>query len=635
MSRNLFRQLLLPLAVGSAVSAGLFLALALGIMGRLYDASNQRSLGQTASALAAALPTRRGGPAPAKPLPRASREWTARVAREAGLRVTLIARDGSVVADSLSAAANMENHSGRSEVAAALAGRVATAKRKSATVGRELLYAAAPIHAYPDHGGLGRPDMEGGALRVARDLPALESRLGLSRWALFLCAAAICALALAAAFFLSRRIASPLSRLSAAASDYAASQGLAQRAMRGTEGAARVSRPPAFASYVGTGPDEVLVLARSLEAMARKLAEEVEEAETAGRERSAILDAMGEAVLALDGEERILIANPAAAALFGYKSADEMLGKHLLAATRSTELEAAAQAASSGSLPHEAELALYSRTEAWYQVFAAPFPARGGRPGTVLVLNDVTRLRKLERVRRDFVANVSHELRTPIQLIKGFSETLREGGSLEPEERDRYLAIVERNAQRMENLIEDLLSLARLEQEGTDWLKRESRDVEKLVEEAVAAIGSKAEAKGIAITAKVDPDLRASVNEGLVVEALVNLLDNAVKYSPAGTSISVRAKGEEGRRVSIAVQDQGIGIPKGELPRIFERFYRVDKARSRELGGTGLGLSIVRHVALAHGGDVDVESWEGEGSRFTIHLPIDKEKLSDIKTEAE
>jgi two-component system phosphate regulon sensor histidine kinase PhoR len=241
----------------------------------------------------------------------------------------------------------------------------------------------------------------------------------------------------------------------------------------------------------------------------------------------------------------------------------------------------------------------------------------------------VTLLRKLERVRRDFVANVSHELRTPIQLIKGFSETLREGGELEPEERERYLAIVERNALRMESLIEDLLSLARLEQEGTLWLKRESLGIEALVEEAVSAIESKAAAKGIFITRKVSPDLRASVNAGLVVEALVNLLDNAVKYSPPGTTVSLRAEEAEGRRVSIAVQDRGIGIPKSELPRVFERFYRVDKARSRELGGTGLGLSIVRHIALAHGGDVEVESWEGEGSRFTIHLPIDNKDLSE------
>jgi two-component system phosphate regulon sensor histidine kinase PhoR len=614
MPRSLFRQLLVPLASGSALLGCLFLALSLGVMARLYDASNERALGQAASALAAALPPERAE----------LKEWTARVARDSGLRVTVIAADGGVLADSFSTAPPLENHAGRSEVAAALSGRVATAKRRSATVGRELLYAAAPIRPYT--GAQGSADGSAnsgaisGALRVASELPALESRLGPSRWALFLGAAAICLAATVAAFFLSRRIASPLSRLSAAAGAYASSPGGGRGGAPEREG--RGALTP-FPDYVARGPEELLVLARSLEAMARELAREADEAGRTAEERTAILDAMCEAVLALDGEERILIANPAAASLFGFQGADEMLGRPLLAATRSTELEALLTAASSDSSPHEAELALYSRGEAWYQVFAAPFPSRGGRPGTVLVLNDVTRLRRLERVRRDFVANVSHELRTPIQLIKGFCETLREGGKLGPEEVDRYLAIVERNAQRMESLIEDLLSLARLEQEGNSWLKRESHGVSSLVEEAVAAIGRKAEAKGIAIARKVPPDLRASVNEGLVVEALVNLLDNAVKYSPAGTTVSVCAKGEEGRRVSIAVQDQGIGIPKAELPRVFERFYRVDKARSRELGGTGLGLSIVRHVALAHGGEVDVESWEGEGSRFTIHLPVD------------
>jgi two-component system phosphate regulon sensor histidine kinase PhoR len=616
MPRSLFRQLLVPLASGSALLGGLFLALSLGVMARLYDASNERALGQAASALAAALPPEKAE----------LNEWAARVARDSGLRVTVIAADGGVLADSFSAAPPLENHAGRSEVAAALAGRIATAKRRSTTVGRELLYAAAPIRPYA-HGPAGADGGAiGGALRVASELPALESRLGPARWALFLGAAAICLAATVAAFFLSRRIASPLSRLSAAAGAYASSPGGGRGGA--PEGGSRGALPP-FSDYVARGPEELLVLARSLEAMARELAQEADEAGRAAEERTAILDAMGEAVLALDGEERILIANPAAASLFGFQGADEMLGRPLLAATRSTELEALLSAASSDSSPHEAELALYSRGEAWYQVFAAPFPSRGGRPGIVLVLNDVTRLRKLERVRRDFVANVSHELRTPIQLIKGFCETLREGEELGPEEVDRYLAIVERNAERMESLIEDLLSLARLEQEGNSWLKRESHGVSGLVEEAVAAIERKAEAKGIAIARKVPPDLRASVNEGLVVEALINLLDNAVKYSPPGTTVTVRARGEEGRRVSIAVQDQGIGIPKSELPRVFERFYRVDKARSRELGGTGLGLSIVRHVALAHGGDVEVESWEGEGSRFTIHLPVDPQNPTE------
>lgn len=605
MARNLFRQLLFPLALGAALSSAAFLLLSFDVMGRLYDEANERALVGTASALAATLP-RGEGLAP----------WTLRVGRASGLRLTLIAADGSVLADSSAEAASMENHAARAEVASALAGKASAAKRKSATTGHSLLYAAAPIAA----GTPAPAALWGGALRVAADLPALESRLGLSRWALFLCAAGVFAAACAAAAALSRRIARPLSRLSAAAAGWASLEP-GERAARGSS--------PSFAALAPRGPEEVRVLAQGLEAMARELAEEVDAEKAARRELAALLDAMGEAVLAVDGEESIIAANPAAAALFGPAGPESLLGKALLAATRSTELEALAAASAASAAPREAELALYAKGEAWYQVFAAPFPARTGKQGTVLVLNDITRLRRLERVRRDFVANVSHELRTPIQLIKGFTETLREGEGLDPAERRRYLEIVERNAARMESLIEDLLSLARLEQDGKSWLKRESLEVAALAEEAVQAVAAKAEAKGIRIEADASAGLRAFANGGLVVEAIVNLLDNALKYSPSGTTVRVRARPAPGGRVSVEVQDEGMGIPKKELPRLFERFYRVDKARSRELGGTGLGLSIVRHIALAHGGDVEVESWEGEGSRFTILLPAAEEKLSE------
>jgi two-component system phosphate regulon sensor histidine kinase PhoR len=300
---------------------------------------------------------------------------------------------------------------------------------------------------------------------------------------------------------------------------------------------------------------------------------------------------------------------------------------------RSVDLDAvAAQCLATGSRI-ESELALYiPGGERWFSVVATPLPGvvgagdaagQAGDEGLILVLNDQTRLRRLERVRKDFVANVSHELRTPIQMVKGFAETLREGGHSALEQ-DRWLGIIERNAVRMENLIGDLLALARLEQDDAAALELAVTPVQAMVGEAIEAIKPRAEEKNIILGHEFPEDLVARVNEGLVVQALVNLLDNAVKYCPEGTSVQVEARMEgegAGRRLVLVVADKGPGIPARHLPRLFERFYRIDGARSRELGGTGLGLAIVKHVALAHGGTVEVESWEGEGTRFTLRLP--------------
>jgi two-component system phosphate regulon sensor histidine kinase PhoR len=359
--------------------------------------------------------------------------------------------------------------------------------------------------------------------------------------------------------------------------------------------------------------------------MAAELDARVRETEAESRERAAILDGMAEAVLALDREFRVRVANPAARLLFGFGEGESPIGEALLRVTRSVELQSAAEACLRGGGPLETELAIYGEAERWFQAFVAPLAAiaGGATGGLVIVLNNITRLRRLERVRKDFVANVSHELRTPIHLIKGFTEALAEGALEDPAQARRFLEIMEGNAARMESLIDDLLTLARLEQEGEAWLQCEVVGVAALLEEAVAAVLPKAEDRGIEIGLSAPADLEARVNAGLLVQAVVNLLDNAVKYSPPGSRVSVAAsRTDEEDRFLIEVSDRGMGIPAKDLPRIFERFYRVDKARSKELGGTGLGLAIVRHIALAHEGSVSVESVAGEGSRFALRLPL-------------
>ncbi len=327
-----------------------------------------------------------------------------------------------------------------------------------------------------------------------------------------------------------------------------------------------------------------------------------------------IVNSMPDAVITVDRACRIIEANPAAAELFARKP---LLGLSLLAVSGSTELASLAEKGFAAPAASESEIAVYppSGGQRWFRVFVSALS-----PTEALVtLNDITKLKRLERVRKDFVANVSHELRTPIQLIKGFAETLQED-CLSSEDRAHYLDIIGRNADRMENLIEDLLSLARLEQEGQNRPELDDITIISAVSEAVECIAPKAKRRGICIQTDIPENLKACLNRGLTVEALCNLLDNAVKYSPDISSVLVHSW-QEGDTVSISVQDHGIGIPSRDLPRLFERFYRVDKARSKAEGGTGLGLAIVKHIAIAQGGSVEAESWEGEGSRFTLHFP--------------
>jgi two-component system phosphate regulon sensor histidine kinase PhoR len=616
MARSIFRQILVPLVLVAAMSSLLMGAGAYLVLDHLYEVENEASLDAAVQALAAALPEAALAEAGKGTVPGgAAAAWCREVSAASQWRLTLVAPDGGVLADTMADPASMENHASRPEVAAALAGRTMTAHRRSATLGRELFYAAAPVL----RGGEGRV---AAVLRLAADLPAMEARLVPWRFFLALDVLVVGMAAIAAAWLFSRRISSPLGALASAA--------------RRVEAGERTATIPRF-----PGPEEVSALASSLASMASELDRRAREAEAEGRERKAILDGMSEAVLALDSNLVVRMANAAARRLFAAgaegTSAGDPAGLTVLRATRSTELEEAARTCLGSGRTVEREMPLYGASERWFQAFLAPLHGSpAGYDGVVLVLNDITKLRRLERIRKDFVANVSHELRTPIQLIKGFSEVLAEelaeadsGG-----ESRRHVEILSRNASRMESLIADLLTLARLEQEGADWLECEESDMAPLLAEAQEAVAIKARERDIGIEASCEEGLRARVNGGLFVQAAVNLLDNAVKYSPRGSTVKVSAQaiaappeaagasaGVAGW-FSVTVTDQGPGIPARDLPRLFERFYRVDKARSREAGGTGLGLAIVRHIALVHGGSVKAESWEGEGSRFTMILPL-------------
>jgi two-component system phosphate regulon sensor histidine kinase PhoR len=255
------------------------------------------------------------------------------------------------------------------------------------------------------------------------------------------------------------------------------------------------------------------------------------------------------------------------------------------------------------------------------QVQAVPLRLGGAGAGVVLVLYDVTELRRLEQVRTEFVANVSHELRTPLTAIRGYLETLLEGALGDPAHARPFLEVAHRHTARMGRLIDDLTDLSNIEL-GRVRLERVPVDLSAAVDAALAVVSPRAAAAGVEATVEIPPDLPfVSADLDRLTQILINLLDNAVKYSPTGGSVQVRAAALPGRRVEVAVADAGIGIPPADLPRVTERFYRVDKARSRELGGTGLGLAIVKHLVLAHGGDLRIESEPGKGTTVRFTLP--------------
>jgi two-component system phosphate regulon sensor histidine kinase PhoR len=333
---------------------------------------------------------------------------------------------------------------------------------------------------------------------------------------------------------------------------------------------------------------------------------------------------MIEGVLAVDATQRIVSINRAAADLLGI-DALAVLGRSIQEVVRNADLRQFALQAIDCREPVEDDLVLRAARDRTLRVRGTPLRDVSGEGGAVIVLNDITDIRHLENVRRDFVANVSHELKTPVASIKGFVETLLDGRVDDPDDRRRFLEIVGRQSDRLGAIIDDLLALSRIEQaEGMGDLPLERVAVADVLAAVVAECGPRADDRSIAIEVESPPGLEAEVNAPLLEQALINLVDNALKYSEQGGSVILAATPTEDGMLDLIVRDHGTGIGAEHLPRLFERFYRVDKGRSRKLGGTGLGLSIVKHIVQAHGGTVAVESTLGVGSTFRVRLPASR-----------
>ena len=529
--------------------------------------------------------------------PAAAADLAVRVARATGARVTLIAPDGRVLAESergIGELAGIENHAGRPEVRAALAGEVGRDLRRSANTEAPLLYVAVPVR---------EETRVLGALRLALPLAAVTASYATLHQVMLAGGAVALVVALGIGIFVAGRVTRPVVEM----------QSIARQM---SEGSFRVRAPTRSTDEIGT-------LGRSLNVMAGRLREKIQDLEQEQAKITAMLDAMVEGVIAVDGHERILLMNEQARVMFGLGKARGE-GKPFLEIIRSADLHEIFRAAhAEGAGPAlRREVALITPAQRVLGVNAVRLAPVGGESGVVMVLHDLTALRQLERVRTEFVANVSHELRTPLTAIQGYLETLLSGALEEPENARRFLEIVLRHSERLGRLLNDLTDLSNIEL-GKVTLRKESVRLGELVASVVAIIGPRAARSRVAVTADTPADLPAVMaDRDRVVQVLINLVDNAVKYTPEGGAVTVTARAGDGA-VELAVTDTGIGIPAADLPRITERFYRVDKARSRDLGGTGLGLAIVKHLVMAHGGELSIESPQQQGTTVRFTLPID------------
>ncbi|UFS71278.1 cell wall metabolism sensor histidine kinase WalK [Geomonas sp. RF6] len=509
--------------------------------------------------------------------------FTAELSRVMRARVTVVTRDGEVTGDSEVGAAQLpllENHGNRPEIRQAMGGAIGSSVRYSATLHTDMLYVAAPL----------RKD---GVLRLALPLSEVEkARQGLQQTlGIALALAVVASLVLSA--LLARITSRPLATMAAAAR--------------------RIGHGDFSTRIPIRSGDELGQLAQVMNDMAVRIEYQLQRMSSENNRLDAILKGMGEGVMVTDATGVITLVNPALRALFGEESALE--GRSLLEVSRHPDLCEACRKVSAEKREELQEIDLGTAT---LLVHWVPLVQEGQFVGMVAVFHDITDLKKLEKVRRDFVANVSHELRTPVTVIKGYAETLISGALADdPERHQRFLGIILSHAERLSTLIGDLLTLSELES-GELTLKPVSVAVSGAVEHALNLLEQKAAEKGIVIEVEgVAGVPRVLADPVRLDQVVINLLDNAIKYTPQGGTVTVQAAAE-GEMVRISVRDSGIGIPEKDLPRLFERFYRVDAARSRDQGGTGLGLSIVKHIVQAHGGTISVESAPGKGSVFSF-----------------
>ncbi len=515
-----------------------------------------------------------------------------KIGKSLGLRVTIINLDGTVFGDSEldgERLVKLENHLHRPEVQQALKTGIGQSRRFSTTVKKYMLYVASVF------GG----KIPQGVIRLSIPLSEIELISNRLKNTLIFSLISAFVAAIIIGFFLSGLISRPIKEISAAAKEIA-----------------RGNFPKQIQS---ASNDEIGSLSKAFDYMSKQIKQRLEELNLSRSRLEAVFASMVEGVVVVDSKGRIILMNEALKKLLQVK--DRPAGKKPIEVARNVEIQELADSVLKGkSKVRKCEISIFTPQEKILSIQAAAVMQGGDTEGAVLVFHDITHLRRLEKIRRDFVANVSHELRTPISSIKGYAETLLERALDDRENAKDFLKIIYTDSERLARLVEDLLDLSKIES-GKLKMNCQPLRIKPLITKVVSSLKRQAERKHILIKVSAAEDLPfVYADEGKISQVLLNLIDNAIKYNKEGGTVVISGK-DKGRFVHIDISDTGIGIPERDLPRLFERFYRVDKARSRQLGGTGLGLSIVKHIISAHRGKVFARSILGRGSTFSFTLP--------------
>lgn len=514
-------------------------------------------------------------------------------------RITVILHSGEVIADSFARVGTMENHRDRPEIKTALAGETGMAVRYSPTLDKKMMYIALPI----DQG-----DSDPVVVRTAISISHIDAKVAAMRNSLALALVLTTMVAALASMYVSKRITKPVEQM--------------------RQGAQAFSRGDLTNRLPYPDTEELFQLAEAMNFMASELNKKILDVRNRGRELEAVHASMEEGVIAINEQEYIITINKAAAKIFDFPP-ETLKTKHVLEVARNYDLQEFIKKALATGEPVEDDIVIDAGERMALNIHStALYDPHDKRMGTLIIFRDITRIRLLETMHKDFAANVSHELKTPLTTIKGFIETLlqmTEEGADGPDQDasaqySRFLGIIDKNVNRMIRLIDDLLALSRLERlKGTN-IQFETHLLAGLIQKVVRFCEDRARSLGITMEVHCPDEIAGMVDPTLMEQAVYNLVDNALKYGGEGTNITIDAERKD-RNIEIRVKDTGQGIDAPHLPKLFNRFYRVDKGRSRDQGGTGLGLAIVKHIVRYHNGRIEVESRRGKGTCFTITLP--------------
>ncbi len=516
------------------------------------------------------------------------------IGEKTGTRVTIILPSGVVVGDSFGDINTMENHKKRPEIMEALKKKKGLSIRHSTTLDLNMMYIALPVM---------HNNKLTAVVRTSLSVSTMENEIKKVRNNLLLALFFTIAAAACASLYVTRRITRPIELMKTGAGKFAKGNLTSKLEVPDTE--------------------ELSELAIAMNHMAENLDEKIRAFKNRSMELEAVHSSMQEGVIAIDKNEKIITINNAAAKIFNFPAAN-LKSMYIMEIARNFDLQQFIEKALATHNPVEADIIIKKEETFILNIHStALYDINKIRIGTLIILHDMTRIKLLERMQKDFAANVSHELKTPLTAIKGFVETIRSiPADHELAECENFLTIIEKNINRMIELINDLLILSKLERlQGTD-IKFETQNLSSLIHSAVSICRSSLHKKNISVTIDCPETISADIDPVLMEQAVINLVDNAAKYSDRDKTISIKTVLRDEKFIDIVVKDQGRGIDKSHIPKIFNRFYRVDKARSRNEGGTGLGLAIVKHIVQYHNGKIKVSSRKGMGSSFTITIPV-------------